>query len=78
MCCPEGGGREGLPLSRPRPQPSRCVCSFALCILCQNPNRNTNPTDSSQAGDAHGRLVCVPVTDARALAVVGSVQRWPA
>lgn len=62
------GGREeaeGLPLSRPGPQPS-AVCAPPLSASCAKTSTETHKPQS-QAGDAHGRWsLCVPMIDARA------------
>lgn len=59
---PRGGGR-GAPL-RPGPQPSR-LCAPSLSASCAKTatETNANLTDSSQAGDAHDRLVSVCAYD---------------
>lgn len=89
MCCPEGG-REGGGAERrrrraisqqTRPPALAAVCAPSHSASCAKTSTetNTNLTDSSQAGDAHDRWsLCVPMIDARALAIVGSVQRLPA
>lgn len=82
----EEGGREWVPRGgggapqQTRPPALAAVCSFALCILCQNRNRNKH----KPAGQFSSRRcppppgLCVPMIDARALATVRSVQRLPA
>lgn len=91
MCCPEGGregageqvlrGGGGGATQQTRPPALAAVCAPPLSASCAKTSTetNTNLTDSSQAGDAHDRWsLCVPMIDARALAIVGSVQRLPA